>query len=229
MSFANRRLAGERLAEKLAGYTGVDAMVVGLPRGGVAVAQAVSAALKLPLDVLVVKKIPSPGQPELGIGALAPDGVAFVDWRLAHRVGADEAYLKTQILHLNEQVRKKIALYRKGKKRLEVREKIVIVVDDGAATGATLAATIQWLRKKKARKIVIALPVAPSDTVGKIRPEVDELVALEIPKAFAAVGQFYEDFAEVTDEEVVALIGQEDNKTGRQEDTKTRRQEGAGV
>lgn len=204
--FNDRHQAGILLSEKLASLREHGDGVLGLPRGGVVVAAAVSKSLKIPLDVLVVKKIPSPGQPELGLGALAPDNVFYVDWKLAHRVGADEGYLKTQNKELNDQIKRKILLYRKGRKPLDVKNKTVIVVDDGAATGATLEAAIKWLRKRKAKKIVVGLPVAPPETITKIKPEVNELVVLETPEDFSAVGQFYKEFPQVEDSEVVKLL-----------------------
>lgn len=204
--FTTRAYAGTILAKKLAHYKGLPALVIGLPRGGVVVASAVSHALALPLDALVVKKIPSPSQAELGIGALAPDDVFFIDWKLAHRVAADEDYIKSQIRQLADQIKRKLLLYRKGKKPLFVREKTVIIVDDGAATGATLEAAIKWLLKKKAKKIVVGLPVAPPEIVAKIKPEVHELVVVETPRDFSAVGQFYKEFPQVEDGEVIALL-----------------------
>ncbi|OGG24008.1 hypothetical protein A3A79_02315 [Candidatus Gottesmanbacteria bacterium RIFCSPLOWO2_01_FULL_43_11b] len=206
--FTTRTDAGTNLAKKLVGYKGLTAVVLGLPRGGVVVASVVSQKLGLPLDVLVIKKIPSILEPELGIGALAPDNVSFVSWKLAHRVGADEAYLRIKNQELNDQIKKKILLYRKGRRPLDVKNKIVIVVDDGAATGATLEVAILWLRKKKAGKIVVAVPVAPISVVSKIKPEVHELVVIETPDDFSAVGQFYKEFPQVEDEEVVKLLRQ---------------------
>ncbi len=204
--FTTRAQAGRLLSEKLASHRGSDALIVGLPRGGVVVASSLAQELVLPLDALVVKKIPSPFQPEFGIGALAPDNVFYIDWKLVHRVGADEDYIKSQIRQLADQLKQKILLYRKGRKPLIVREKTVVVVDDGAATGATLEAAIKWLRKKKARRIVVGLPVAPPEVVAKIKPEVDELVVLETPGDFNAVGQFYKNFPQVEDSEVVKLL-----------------------
>lgn len=204
--FTTRQEAGAILSQKLAHHKGTPAIVLGLPRGGIVVAFAVSHALTLPLDVLVVKKIPSPDQAELGVGALAPDNVSYVNWKLSHRVGADEAYLRTKNRELDDKIKKKILLYRKGKKPLDVKNKTVIVVDDGAATGVTLEAAILWLRKKKAKKIVVGLPVAPPDVISKIKPEVSELVVVETPDYFSAVGQFYKEFPQVEDTEVVRLL-----------------------
>ncbi|KKW32068.1 MAG: Phosphoribosyl transferase [Candidatus Uhrbacteria bacterium GW2011_GWA2_53_10] len=194
MVFTDRTQAGNLLAEKLSSYHGSLAVVVGLARGGVVTARAVADALKLPLDVLVVKKIGAPGQEELAIGALAPDGVSYGD------------FVKSQITILNNQIKQKTLLYRKGRKPYRFREKTVILVDDGAATGATIEAAIRWVRKKHAKKIVVALPVVPKELMPKIAPEVDELVVLETPDDFRAVGQFYNDFRQIGDKEVIELL-----------------------
>lgn len=204
--FTDRSQAGKRLAEQLEAYRSSHALVIGLARGGVVVAKEIAGALSLPLDVLVVKKIPSPFQRELALGALAPDGVSVVDYRLAQREGADERYLGSQRVERAKEIRTKTLVYRKGRKPPSVRDREVIVVDDGAATGATIEAAVKWLKKKKAKAIIVALPVAPPDIVGKIQPEVDTLIVLETPSDFGAVGQFYDFFPQIEDEEVVALL-----------------------
>lgn len=204
--FTDRTHAGTLLAQKLAPYASAAACVVGLARGGVAVAKILADGLNLPLDVLVVKKVGAPGEAELAIGALAPDGVSFIDWRFAQMLGVDEGYIKRVISDKREVIREKTLLYRKKKKPYRFREKTVILVDDGAATGATIEAAIRWLRKKHAKRIVVAIPVAPKELAPKIAPEVDKLVVLETPEGFGAVGQFYTDFPQVSDEEVVELL-----------------------
>lgn len=204
--FANRTHAGNLLAEKLSSYRGKNALLIGLARGGVVTAAAVAEALHLPLDVLVVKKIGAPGESELAVGALAPDGVSFIDWRFAQMLGAEERSITSQITALNDLIRQRTLLYRKGKKPYAFRERTVIVVDDGAATGATMEAAVRWLRKKHAKEVVVALPVAPREVSARLAPETDALVILETPENFSAVGQFYEDFAQVGDGDVVALL-----------------------
>lgn len=206
MIFTDRVHAGSLLARKLFPYRDTASLVFGLPRGGVVVAKIVASNLGLPLDVLVVKKIGVPGNNELAIGAVAPDGVSFVDYPFAKMAGADEEYIRTQISELNDQIKQKINLYQKGGKKRSVRGKTAIVVDDGAATGATVRAAIAWLKKKKAEKIVVALPVVPREFMEKIRGDVDELVILETPEDFSAVGQFYREFPQVTDAEVIELL-----------------------
>lgn len=206
MILKDRHQAGVLLAEKLSSHRETGAIILGLARGGVVTARALAEALHLPLDVLVVKKIGAPGEAELAIGALAPEGVPFIDWRFAQRLGVEEGFIKSQIPNLNDQITKKTLLYRKGKKQYKLQDKTVILVDDGAATGATLEAAISWLRKKHAKKIIVALPVAPKELLPKIAPEADELFILETPENFSAVGQYYENFPQVSDEEVVELL-----------------------
>lgn len=206
MIFADRNQAGQLLAEKLATYKEREAYVVGLARGGVEVSSVIAKSNSLTHDVLVVKKIPSPADPELAIGALAPDGVLHVNWRLAHRLGSDEGYVRSQIRTLSDQIRQKILVYRKGMKPLELKGKTVILVDDGAATGATMEAAVVWAKKKHAKKIVVALPVAPKSLMERLKTEVAELVVLHTPEDFSSVGQFYKDFGQVEDREVIKLV-----------------------
>ena len=181
MIFRDRQQAGKLLAAKLASRPWKNAIVIGLARGGVQVAAQVSRQLSLPLDVLVVKKIPSPPNPELALGALAPEGVFVVDWRLTQRLGADEDYIKRQIARLGEEIKQKNLFFRRGKKPLAVKGRIVVLVDDGLATCATVEAAIKWCKKKGAAKIMLALPVIPAEGVARLRPEVTELVALDTP------------------------------------------------
>lgn len=202
----NRTHAGRALAEKLGQHAMKNAVVIGLARGGVPVAAAIALALHIPVDVLVVKKISSPSDAEFGIGAAAPDGITYIDWPTAHRTGADEEYIKEAVSLQQSAISQKMRLYRKGKKPYQLKDKTVIIVDDGAATGATLEAAIKWLRAKKARKIIVALPVAPLDVASKIKPEVDYLSVLETPKEFSSVGEFYKDFAQMEDEEVTTML-----------------------
>lgn len=209
MTFADRHEAGILLAEQLTRFSGSSAIVLGLARGGVVVAWTVAQKLKLPLDVLIVKKIPAPGQSELAIGALAPDGVTYIDWKFVQRLGVDNEYVHTKIKELGEQIKIKTHIYRKRMRPLDVRDRTVIVVDDGIATGATLQAALKWFHKKRVRKIVAALPVAPIEIIGKIRPEVDELIVMQTPQDFTSVGQFYKNFPQIEDREVVELLKEE--------------------
>lgn len=205
--FKSREEAAELLAQKLQNYKGKDAIILAVPRGGVVVGKTLAKKLSLPLDIVVTRKIGAPNQPELAIGAVGPEGAKFIDWGLAMRAGADEDYLKFKIEEQKKEVGKRFSKFRKGKKALELKGKIVIVTDDGIATGATIEAAVAWIRTKKPKKIILAVPVAPRDTVEKIKDKVEELIVLETPDEFFAVGQFYREFPQVTDEEVVRLLG----------------------
>ena len=206
--FKNRFEAGFLLAKKiLSSLSNIDfknAVVLGIPRGGVVTAKAVSQKLQIPLSVVVTKKIGAPGQEELAIGAIAEDGSIVLDHDLIRRLTVDKKSLDVQI----ESSRLKVKSYRsKFKvKRLRLKGKIVILVDDGVATGATIEAAILCLKRKKPQKLIVATPVSSRDSYESIQNLVDEIVVLETPGDFYAVGQFYRDFPQVTDEEVIKIL-----------------------
>jgi len=209
--FQNRAQAGKKLATKLLSYKAIKNLIVlAIPRGGVVVGKILSQALNCPLDVLITRKIGAPGNPELAIGAVGPGGIRIIDWELAGRVGADGEYLKAQSSKLQSEIQEREKKFRARKKPLEVTGKTVILTDDGIATGATIEAAIAWLKSQKAKKIILAVPVAPPEVVEKLRPLVDELICLDQPEFFAAVGQFYQEFEQVTDDKVVQLLASRD-------------------
>ncbi|PJE67514.1 phosphoribosyl transferase [Candidatus Shapirobacteria bacterium CG10_big_fil_rev_8_21_14_0_10_40_9] len=209
--FKNREEAGRKLADKLLSYKATKNLIVlAIPRGGVVVGKILSQALNCPLDVLITRKIGAPGNPELAVGAVGPGGIRIIDWELAKRVGADGEYLKAQSSKLQSEIQEREKKFRARKKPLEVTGKTVILTDDGIATGATIEAAIAWLKSQKAKKIILAVPVAPPEVVEKLRPLVDELICLDQPEFFAAVGQFYQEFEQVTDDKVVQLLASRD-------------------
>ncbi len=206
--FANRREAGRQLAARLGHLKPEPVVVLGLPRGGVVVAAEIARALEAPLDVLVVRKLGAPGQPELAVGAVT-DGdhpQAIYNEFVIERQGVTPEYLRQEMDRQLEEVRRRQDAYRGGRPGVELRERTVIVVDDGIATGATVRAGVESLRRRGARRIVLAVPVAPHDTAETLRREVDELVCLHAPQIFTAVGVFYADFRQVSDDEVIALL-----------------------
>jgi putative phosphoribosyl transferase len=203
MIFRDRIEAGTMLANKLASGQVQGGVSVGLARGGVPVASAIAHQLKMPLGVLVVKKLPSPYESELGIGAIAPDRVTFIDWKLATSLGIDEAYVNEQIEQLSEAIKVTDQYYRKVFIHTPYTGKTVILADDGAATGATVRAAIKWFRAKNVAKIILALPVAPKDVIRTIRSAVDELITLEEADDLRSVGQYYTDFSQVQDADVI--------------------------
>jgi len=211
--FKNRKEAGGKLADRLIGNQLIgdvdkkDLLVLSIPRGGVVVGKEVARVLKCDHDVVVSKKLGAPMQKELAIGAVAEDGEPWVNEQLVASVGVDRDYLKVEEKKVRGKIRGYIDKFREGRE-LDVGEKVVIVVDDGFATGATAKAAIKWLRNKKAGKVVVAVPVCAKDTARELERQVDKWVCLDIPPAggFAAVGQFYSQFDQVSDEEVVKLL-----------------------
>lgn len=206
MIFDNRQHAGRLLGDVCAAYNGKDVLVLGLARGGVVVAHKLATQLHVPFDVLVIRKIPSPMEQELAIGAVAPDGVSFINRKLAQRVGVDEKYIKKAVSRQSSAIREKTRLYRIGRKPYNFQDKTVIIVDDGAATGATMEAAIKWCKTKHARRCVVAVAVAPKEFVERIKHTIDDLVVLESPTDFSAVGQWYKDFGQVEDGDVIKLL-----------------------
>lgn len=205
MIFADRLEAGERLAKALVHHAGTACVVLAIPRGGVVVGEVVARALGAPLDVVVPRKIGAPGNPELGIGAIAP-GIRVLDPRAVAMLGVSEAYLEREIAAQEVEIERRQHAYRDGREAQDVRGKVAIVVDDGVATGGTAVAALRWARVQGAAHVVLAVPVAPPQTLARLRKEADEVVVLETPEPFFAVGEWYRDFDQTTDDEVVAAL-----------------------
>lgn len=207
--FKDRKAAGQILAQRLKDIQGGSAtktdLVLGIPRGGVVVASEVAKELKLPLDIVVTRKIAAPMQPELALGAVDPDGEVTWDHELLSQLELKIENLKLKIEESWKELKRREDEYRRDRGVLGVRGKKVILVDDGIATGATTLAAIKYLKRHEAR-IILAVPVASKDAMEKVAQEVDEVVVLHTPLDFQAVGQFYQYFEPVTDEEVVQLL-----------------------
>lgn len=207
-AFPNRSEAGRLLAEKLGKYTDRDDVIVlGLPRGGVPVANEVAKRLRAPLDVFVVRKLGVPGFEELAAGAIASGGVRVLNEDVMRAIPhADEA-IETVTARETAEMQRREQTYREGRPAPELRDRIAILVDDGLATGATMRAAVKALRQRGAAKIVVAVPVGPPDTCHEIEEQADETICLSTPEFFQAVGQYYEDFSQTTDEDVRELLG----------------------
>jgi putative phosphoribosyl transferase len=203
--FRSRREAGERLAARLASLGLRDAVVLALPRGGLPLAVEVAARLRAPLDVLAVKKIGAPGHAELALGAVGEDGVPWWNEELTYEFPRD--FLDQRARDKLREVRRQLSAYRRVRAAVPLAAKVVVLVDDGLATGATMEAAVRLLRARNAGRIVVAVPVASPEAAARIRAVADELVALAEPEAFYAVGQFYEDFSQVSDEEALEIFG----------------------
>ncbi len=207
MILLNRIDAGRRLAKKLESYARrEDVIVLGIPRGGVPVAFQVAAQLEVSLDVFVVRKLGVPSQPELAFGAIASGGIRFLDDQIVESLDVSKQAIERVTTEERQELDRRERLYRGGRPPLKVEGKIVILVDDGIATGASTQAAITALQKLNPARIVLAAPVAPALTCRRLRREVDELVCLDTPENFYAIGQFYEDFSQVSDEEVTSLL-----------------------
>ena len=208
-AFANRIEAGQLLAEKLVEYAGRDDVIVlGLPRGGVPVAFEVAHRLGAPLDVFIVRKLGVPGFEELAAGAIACGGVRVLNEDVMRSIPhADEAIEAVTARETTELERRE-QIYRQGRPAPELRHRIVILVDDGLATGATMRAAVKALRQSGAAKIVVAVPVGPPETCRELEEEADETICLSTPEFFQAVGQYYEDFSQTSDEDVRELLSQ---------------------
>ena len=206
MVFADRRDAGRRLAARLSSFAGEAPIVFGLARGGVPVAWEVAAALGAPLDVLVVRKLGAPRQPELAVGAIAENGTAVLDLEMARRVGMSQSKLDRAVARETREVERGVERYRGGRPRLDAHDRTVIVVDDGLATGLTDLAAVRFVRRCGACRIVVAVPVASHQAVALLGPEADQVVCLWIPDELQSVGQWYRDFSPTSDEEVLELL-----------------------
>jgi putative phosphoribosyl transferase len=205
--FPNRLEAGRQLAEKLTAYHGhAHAIVLGLPRGGVPVAHEVAARLRLPLDVFVVRKLGVPGYEELAMGAIASGNVLVLNDEVMRALPNAEAILEAVRARETVELERREIHYRQGRPALDLNGRVVILVDDGLATGATMRAATTALRKQGVGKIVVAVPVGAPETCDEIRSVADEIVCAISPAFFHGVGQFYEDFSQTSDEEVRELL-----------------------
>ena len=207
MEFLNREDAGRKLARLLGAYAEKkNAIVLGVPRGGVPVAFEVAIALEAPLDVFVARKLGVPEQPELAFGAIAGGGVRFINEEVAQAVRLSRAEMERVIAREREELERRERVYRGGRPPLHLEGQTVTLVDDGIATGASMQAAIAALRLLKPERIILAAPVASASAARRLRPQVDELICLYRPMAFYAIGQFYEEFDQVSDEQVVDLL-----------------------
>jgi putative phosphoribosyl transferase len=207
MEFMDRIDAGRRLAEKLKVYAGrKDVLVLGIPRGGVPVAYQVVSELRAPLDVFVVRKLGVPGHEELAFGAIATGGVQVLDPEIVQEAGISKQQIEQIAAKERQELNRREYAYRGGHRSLDLEGKTVILVDDGIATGASTLAAIAALRELEPAGIVLAAPVAPASTCRRLRRKVEDLVCLDTPEPFYAIGQFYEDFSQVSDEEVTSLL-----------------------
>jgi putative phosphoribosyl transferase len=208
MKFADREAAGRLLATKLAHFKDRRPVVLALPRGGVAVGFAIAQALGAPLDIVLVRKIGVPWQPELALGAVT-DGASpetFIDEDLAKALGIPESYVKEETARQLEEIERRRKSYCEGRPPLDVTGRTAIIVDDGIATGATMRVALRAVRRRNPAHLVLAVPVAPPDTIAEFRKEAEETICLETPDMLGAIGFYYRDFHQMNDAEVTDLL-----------------------
>ncbi|TVR84028.1 MAG: phosphoribosyltransferase [Rhodospirillales bacterium] len=210
LPFTDRTEAGRLLAARLGHLSDRRPLIMALPRGGVPVGFEVAQALGAPLDVVFVRKIGAPGHPELAVAAVVDGDTPelVVNREIAQATGADDAYIARVEAAELRTIAERHRLYRTGRRGGSLAGRTVIVVDDGIATGSTMRAALKALRQKQPARLVVAVPVAPPDTLATLREEVDEVVCLASPESFIAIGAFYQDFRQTTDEDVIALLKQ---------------------
>jgi predicted phosphoribosyltransferase len=209
MQFRDRRDAGRQLAQRLLAYADVPGVrVLALPRGGVPVAYEVAFALRAPLDIFLVRKLGVPGQRELAMGAIATGGVRILNEDVVQALGIPEEIIATITAEEQPELERRERRYRGDRPALDLRGRTVIIIDDGLATGSTMRAAVAAVRRQQPARIVVAVPVAAPSTYEALQIEVDELVCVFTPEPFHAVGLWYEDFSQTTDEEIQDLLAQ---------------------
>jgi predicted phosphoribosyltransferase len=207
MRFENRADAGRFLAERLTFYAGrQDVLVLALPRGGVPVAAEIAAALGAPFDVFLVRKLGVPGQPELAMGDIAEGGTMVLNEELIASIGVPRAMIEQVAARERQELERRQRLYRGARQPPDTRGRVVILVDDGLATGASMEAAVEALRAMQPARIVVAVPVGARESCARIGALADEIVCARMPEFFSAVGQWYSDFSETSDDEVKALL-----------------------
>ncbi|MHB1001593.1 MAG: phosphoribosyltransferase [Armatimonadota bacterium] len=206
MIFENRNDAGKKLAEKLSKYKGTDAIVLAIPRGGVVIGYEVSKALQLSLDIVVPRKIGAPFQPELAIGAIAGKDIGIFDKQTIEYLGISDDYIEQEVRKQREEITRRERSYRGDRPFPSLENRTVLLVDDGIATGYTTIAASRAVKQMNPEKLVLAVPVAPPEAVERLKSEVDEIVVLEMPEPFFAVGSWYYEFNQTSDNEVKDLL-----------------------
>lgn len=205
MIFQDRADAARKLVEKLAWLKKERPVVMAIPRGGVVTGDVIASALDAKLDVVVPRKLGAPYNPELAIGAVMHDGSSFLNTEIIGMLNVHKEYIDAEISVQKKEIERRLMLFR-GSKEYQLHGRTVIIVDDGIATGATMFAAIQWVRKQNPKQLVVAVPVGPLETIDKLKKVADEVIVLLSPAIFGAVGEFYHDFSQVSDDEVREMM-----------------------
>jgi predicted phosphoribosyltransferase len=207
--FATRREAARLLADHLKQYSRTNVAVLGIPRGGIIIAAEIARILDADLDIIITHKLGAPHNPELAIGAVSEDGKLFLDKSILAFVGADDSYIEAEKNLQQALIAERLGRYRQILPRLEFSDRIVIVTDDGVATGATMLTALWAVRAENPAKLIAALPVGPDDTLRHLAEEADETICLRVPPYFGALGRFYLDFTQVEDGEIIEILKQQ--------------------
>ncbi len=201
--FTNRVEAGKRLASALTDFAGKNGIVLAIPRGGVVVGYEIAKALSLPLDIIIPRKIGAPDNPELAIGAMTEDGTIILDDNLITYIGVQRDYIKAESERQKHEIERRLKLYRQNEPYPSLKGLDVVIVDDGIATGSTMKAALASVKNRGASTVTVAVPVGPPSTIKELKKQADRVVCLYAPEYFQAIGQFYTDFNQTTDEEVI--------------------------
>ena len=213
--FQNREQAGKLLAQELADFQDKEAVVLGIPRGGIVVAKSLAQELRADLDIIISRKLGAPGQSELAIGALAENGEIFINQNVVSELSVSDSYIEQEKERQQGEIKRRSQLIRGVLPRVPLAERLVVITDDGVATGATMQAAVWAVRREKPGKLIAAIPVASEEAVTNLAGDVDELLCLRMPPNFFAVGQFYRRFSQVTDEEVLEILKIEQTRRTR--------------
>jgi putative phosphoribosyl transferase len=206
--FADREEAGRLLAAELSGYHGKKTVVLGIPRGGVIVAREIARELNSDLDIVLARKLRTPGHEELAMGSVAEDGKLFLNLEVVEDLGVGETFIQQEKLRQITEMKRRTELIRRVRPRIPLKGRIAIVTDDGVATGATTQAALWAVRLEQPEKLIASMPVGPEDTIIRMSKDVDEMICLRSPPLFAAVGQFYQRFYPVEDEDVLEILSE---------------------
>ncbi len=204
--YADRRQAAQLLSASLVGYEAHHPLILGIPRGGVVIADTIARALKADLDIVLTRKLGAPGNPELAIGAIAENGRVHLQHDIADKVGADEDYLEREIQRQLAEIEARRQRYRQVLCKASLEGRTVILVDDGVATGATMQASLWAARDEVPKEVVVAVPVGAQDAIEQLEREADDVVCPYVPPYFYAIGQFYADFGQIEDREVIEIL-----------------------
>ena len=211
-AFRDRKEAGRLLGDVLQNLKGIRTVVLGIPRGGCVIAKETAHLLKADLDIVLSRKLGAPHNPELAIGAIAENGKIFLDDSIVSHTGADKAYIEKEVIRQSDEIKRRVNIFREILPKTPLEGKTVIIVDDGLATGATMRASLCAARQEKPSRLIAAVPVASRDAIDRIADHCDEVICLRSPDFFEAVGEFYINFDQTTDEEVMDMLKEEFTK-----------------